>query len=146
MNKIAMLALLLIPVTAMGEEKGTEGLSAHDMVDNRTTLGLSSRMNHRLLSNMRAQLAATRTIIGLIAQEKYESASNTARTKLGMTEELKQVYDSSNNEAFRKLGVTAANSKDELVKTLQTKDLKNSLLALRKTMGTCLECHQKFRQ
>jgi len=146
MNKFAMLALLLIPVSALADEQGVTDLTAHDMVDNRTALGLSPMMNHRLLSNMQAQLAATRTIIGLLAQQKYESASNTARTKLGMTKDLKQVYDSSRNESFKNLGVAANLGKDELVKTLQTKDLNKSLLALRKTMGTCLECHQKFKQ
>ena len=146
MNKFVLLAFLLIPVAGMAEEQGITGLTAHDIADNRTTLDLSTRMKHRLLTNMREQLVATRTIIGLLAQDKFERASSTARAKLGMTEDLKLVYDSAKNEDFKKLGMAANTSADDLAKTLQTKDLKKSLLALRKTMGYCQECHKKFRQ
>lgn len=146
MKIILMLAFLLIPVAGMAEEQGISGLTAHDIVDNRATLDLSPRMKHSLLSNMREQLSATRAIIGLLAQEKFESASTTALTRLGMTEHLKNIYDTSNNEDFKKLGNAAHTSAVELSNTLQTKDLKKSLLALRKTMGYCVQCHNKFRQ
>jgi hypothetical protein len=135
-----------MPVASMAEEQGITGLTAHDIVDNRTTLELSTRMKHRLLSNMREQLVATRAIIGLLAQDNFERASSTAQSKLGMTEDLKQVYDAANNEDFKKLGMAASTSANALAKTLQTKDLKKSLLALRKTMGYCVQCHKNFRQ
>ncbi|MFZ5522747.1 MAG: cytochrome C [Pseudomonadota bacterium] len=146
MKKFAILALLLMPVAGMAEEQGISGLTAHDIIDNRAALELSPRMKHRLLSDMREQLAATRAIIGLLAQDKFARASSTARAKLAMSEELKQVYDAANNEDFRILGLAANASADELAKMLQTKDLKKSLLALRKTLGYCQECHKKFRQ
>ncbi|MEO8331138.1 MAG: cytochrome c [Gallionella sp.] len=146
MKIILMLALLSIPVSGLAKEQGIAGLTAHDIVDNRTTLKLSPRMKHRLLSNMRAQMAATQTIIGLLAEEKFNSAESTARAKLGMTEDLKQIYDKSQNEDFKKLGLAAHSSANELANTLQTKDLKGSLQALRKTMGFCVQCHRKFRQ
>jgi len=146
MKIFVMIAILLMPAFCMAAEQGIAGLAAHDMVDNRVTLELSARMKHRLLSNMREQLAATRTIIGLLAQDKFERASDTARAKLGMTEELKQVIDTAKNEDFNKLALAVNSSVDELAKTLLAKDLEKSLLALRKTMGYCLECHKKFRQ
>ena len=146
MKIFVLLALILVPVAVIAEEQGIAGLTAHDIVDNRTILDLSPRMKHRLLSNMREQLAATRAIIGLLAQEKFERASSSARTKLGMTEDLEKVYESSKNEDFKKLGLAASASAYELAKTLQTKDLNKSLLALRKSMGYCLACHKKFRQ
>ncbi|MGC2049091.1 MAG: cytochrome c [Gallionella sp.] len=146
MNKFVLLAFLLIPVAGMAEEQGITGLTAHDIVDNRMTLDLSTRMKHRLLSNMREQLVATRAIIGLLAQDNFERASNTARTKLGMTEDLKQVYDAAKNEDLKKLGLAANTSANELAKTMQSKDMKKSLQALRKTMGYCVQCHKKFRQ
>ena len=146
MNKFVLLAFLLIPFAGMAEEQGITGLTAHDIVDNRTILDLSTRMKHRLLANMREQLVATRAIIGLLAQDNFERASSTARTKLGMTEDLKQVYDAANNEDLKKLGMAANTSANELAKTLQTKDLKQSLQALRKTLGNCVQCHKMFRQ
>jgi hypothetical protein len=146
MKKFVMLAFLLIPAAGMAAEQGIAGLTAHNIIDNRATLNLSPRMKHRLLSNMREQLAATRAIIGMLAQEKFERASTTARTKLGMTEDLKKIYDTSKHEDFKKLGLAANTSADELAKTLQTKDLKKSLQALRETMDYCQQCHSKFRQ
>lgn len=146
MIRIAIWALMVIPVASLADEQGIAGLTAHDMVDNRTMLDLTPRMKHKLLSNMREQLAATREIIGLIAQEKFNSASSTARSKLGKTDDLKPVYEAANNEDFSQLVLAAGASGNELAKTLQTKDPKKSLLALRKTMGICLQCHNKFRQ
>ena len=146
MKKIVMLALLLIPVAGMAEEKGITDLKAHNIFDTRTTLGLSPRMQHRLLSNMRTQMAATQAIIGQLADGRFDRAARTARTKLGMSEDLKQIYDASENEDFRKLGLDANASAEELANTLQTTDLKKSLQALRDTTSYCVQCHKKFRQ
>ena len=146
MKKIVMLALLFIPVAGMAEEKGITNLTAHNIFDNRTSLGLTPRMQHRLLSNMRAQMAATQAIIGQLADGRFDRAARTARTKLGMSEDLKRIYDASENEDFKKLGLDANASAYELANTLQTKDLKKSLQALRDTTSYCVQCHKKFRQ
>ena len=146
MRFFMMLALLWMPVTGMAEEQGTAGLTAHNINDDRTSLNLTPRMKHRLLTNMRAQLAATQTIIGLLAAERFDKASSTARARLGMSEELKQIYGASKNEDLNKLVMATQTSTEELAKALQTKDLKRSLLALRDTMSYCVQCHKKFRQ
>ena len=146
MKIFIMLALLWMPVAGMAVEKGTTGLTAHNIKDNRTSLNLTPRLKHRLLSNMRAQLAATQAIIGLLAAERFEKASTTAKSRLGMNDDLKQIYDTSKNEDFNKLVLTTQASADELANTLQSKDLKKSLQALRNTMGYCVQCHMKFRQ
>jgi hypothetical protein len=146
MKKIVLLALLLIPVAGMTEEQGITNLTAHDIFDNRTSLGLTPRMQHRLLSNMRMQMAATQAIIGQLADGRFDRAAKTARTKLGMSEDLKQIYDASGNEDLKKLGLDANASAEELANTLQTKDLKRSLQALRDTTSYCVQCHKRFRQ
>lgn len=146
MKKIVMLALLLIPVAGMAEEQGITNLTAHNIFDDRTSLGLAPRMQHRLLSNMRMQMAATQAIIGQLADGRFDRAAKTARTKLGMSEDLKQIYDASGNEDLIKLGLDANASAEELANTLQTKDLKKSLLALRDTTSYCVQCHKRFRQ
>lgn len=146
MKYILLLALLSIPAPGIAEEKGISGLTAHNINDSRKSLGLSLRMKHRLLSNMRAQLAATQTIIGLLAEGKFETAEKIARTRLAMTEDMKQVDDAAKNEGFKKLSQVFHTSADELANKLQTKDLKKSLQALRTAMGYCVQCHDKFRQ
>jgi cytochrome c556 len=146
MKKIVILALLLVPIGAIAAKEDTIGLTAHNIFDNRTSLGLSSMIKHRQLVNMRAQMAATQAIISLLAEEKFDKASKISRAKLGLTDEMKQIYDLSKNEDFKKLGLAFHNSADELGTALQTKDMKKSLQALRNTMGYCVQCHNKFRQ
>ncbi len=150
MNKILILTLTLTPLlthmSATAAQDDTIGLTAHNIFDNRTSLGLSAKIKHRQLVNMRAQMAATQAIIGLLAEEKFEKAAKISRAKLGLTDEMKQIYGLSKNEDFKKLGLDFHNSADELATTLQSKDLKKSLQALRNTMGYCVQCHNKFRQ
>jgi hypothetical protein len=150
MKKIVILALLLgpllTPLCAPAAEDGTIGLTAHNLFDNRTSLGLTANIKHRQLVNMRAQLMATQSIIGLLAEGKFEKASKISLAKFGMTDEMIQIYDLSKNEEFKLLGLSFHNSADELGTALQSKDMKKSLQALRNTMGYCVQCHNKFRQ
>ena len=146
MKIILILALLLAPIGAMAADEGVVGYTAHNMKDKRISLGLSPGMKQHQLSNMRAHLAATEEIIGLLSEGKFENASKAAHAKLGLTEEMKQMCNMFENEDFRKLGYAFHNSADELGDALQTKNMKKSLQALRKTMGYCVQCHDKFRQ
>ena len=144
MRKFAMLVLLLAPVGALAADDFMG--AAHRMADNRTSLGLSAKMKHHQLSNMRAHMSAIQKIAGLLAEGKFEKASKIAHAQLGLTEEMKQMCDMFENEDFKRLGLAFHNSGDELGDALQTKDMKKSLQALSKTTGYCVQCHEKFRQ
>lgn len=146
MKNFLILALLLAPVGAMAAQEGMAGHKAHNMNDKRISLGLSPKMKHHQLINMRAHLAAIQTIIGLLSDEEFEKAAKVAHTKLGLTGEMKQMCDMFENEDFKKIGYAFHSSADELGDALQTKDMKKSLQALHKTTGYCVQCHDKFRQ
>jgi len=146
MKMIIFLTLLLIPICSMSAGENDIGLTAHDIFDNRISLGLSTKVKHRQLVNMRAQMKAAQTIIGLLAEEKFERASKISHAKFGFTDEMNQIYDLSKNEDFKKLGIAFHNSATELDTALQTKDMRMSLRALHNTMGYCVSCHRKFRQ
>lgn len=150
MNKILLLISLLLPIfapiRAIAAQEDDIGLTAHNMFDNRISLGLSSKVKHRLLVNMRTQFKATQAIIGLLAREKFESAAQVAHSRFGLTDEMRQIYDLSKNEDFKNLGMAFHKSAANLETALQTKDMKKSLQALRDTMGYCVQCHSKFRQ
>ena len=146
MIKIALLAFLLVPLCTMAAQENDIGLTAHNISDLRIPLGLSPRIQHRLLVNMRTQFKATQAIIGLLAREKFEPAAKVAHARLGLTDEMKQIYDLSKNEDFKQLGMAFHKSASELEAVLRTKDMKKSLQALRDTMGYCVQCHQQFRQ
>ncbi len=144
MKIIAMLALLIAPVGALAEE--THMGRAHNMIDKRISLGLSPEMKQHQLSNMRAHLAAIQKISGLLAEKKYGKAAKIAHAQLGLTEEMKQMCDMFENEEFKTLGLAFHNSGDELGNVLRTRNIKKSLRALNKTMGYCVQCHEKFQQ
>lgn len=146
MKKLIFLTLLIFPVYLMAAEENDIGLAAHNMFDNRISLGLSTKVQHRLLVNMRAQLQAIQTIIGLLAGERFEKASKIPQTRLALTDEMRQIYDLSKNQDFKNLGLDFHKSAVGLGAAMQTKDMKTSLQALHNTMGYCVQCHSKFRQ
>ncbi len=146
MKKFLILALLLAPVGAIAAEGSVVGHTAHNMNDKRISLGLSRGMRQHQLSNMRAHLAATQSIIGLLSERKFKEAAKIAHTKLGLTEEMKQMCEKFENEDFKKLGLAFHKSGDDLGDALQTKNVNASLRALNKTMQYCVECHATYRQ
>ncbi|MDZ4202308.1 MAG: cytochrome C [Gallionella sp.] len=114
--------------------------------DTRISLGLSPQMKQHQLANMRGHVEAIRTIVGLIADNKFEDASHTAHSQLGLTPEMQSMCDMFGNERFRKLGYEFHKSGDDLGDVLKNGDARNSLRALNKTMQYCVECHATFRQ
>ena len=116
------------------------------MNDGRISLGLSPEMKQHQLSNMRSHVEALQSIIGLLAEDEFEKASQTAHSKLGLTKEMEKMCYMFNNEKFKDLGLEFHKSGDALGDVLQTKDTKKSLRALKTTMGYCVQCHAIFRQ
>lgn len=120
----------------------------HEMsvADTRTSLELSPEMKQHQLSNMRGHVEAIKSIVGSMAENKFEEASKTAHSQLGLTPEMQSMCDMFSNENFRKLGYAFHKSGDDLGDALQTKDVNKSLRALNKTMEYCVTCHATFRQ
>ena len=118
----------------------------HSMKDGRISLSLSPEMKQHQLSNMRSHLEAVQAIIGLIADEKFEKASETAHSKLGLTEEMEAMCNRFNNNDFTALGLAFHESGDALGDVLKTGDTNKSLRALQTTVGYCVQCHATFRQ
>jgi len=117
-----------------------------DMMDTRISLGLSPQMKQHQLSNMRGHVEAIKTITGLMAENKFDEASQVAHTQLGLTPEMQSMCDMFGNENFRKLGYAFHKSGDDLGDVLKTKNINKSLRALNETMQYCVECHATFRQ
>ena len=124
------------------------GSHNHDMniLDMRTSLGVTGPMKQHQLSNMRSHVDAVKTIVGLMAESKFDEASNVAHTQLGLTPDMQAMCGMFNNKDFEKLGLAFHKSGDELGDTLKTKDVNASLRALSRTMQFCVECHATYRQ
>lgn len=144
MKKILLLALLLAPISANAADDFMG--KAHNMKDRRISLNLSPEMQHHQLSNMRAHLAAVQKITGLLAEKKYSQAAKIATSQLGLTEEMQQMCEQFENEEFKALGLAFHKSGDELGNALKTRNSRKALKALNKTLGYCVQCHEKFQQ
>ena len=136
--------------SARDKDSSTGETMHHDMMhsasDGRISLGLSPEMKQHQLANMRSHLEAVQTIVGLVAEGEFDKASDTAHSGLGLTEEMKTMCNMFGNAEFRNLGIAFHKSGDLLGDALKTKDLDQSLRALRNTLGYCVQCHAAFRQ
>ena len=117
-----------------------------DMMDMRTSLGVTGPMRQHQLSNMRGHVEAIKTIVGLMAENKFDDAAKVAHGQLGLTPDMQAMCGMFNNQDFEKLGLAFHKSGDELGDTLKTKDVNASLRALNRTMQFCVECHATYRQ
>ena len=132
---------------ADGEKMHHEGHHHEmNMMDTRTSLGLSAEMKQHQLSNMREHIEAIKPIVGLMAEKKFAQASKIAYAKLGLTPEMQEMCDMFDNKNFRTMGLAFHKSGDDLGEALQTKDVNVSLRALSRTMQYCVECHGAYRQ
>ncbi|MBI1887340.1 MAG: cytochrome C [Nitrosomonadales bacterium] len=116
------------------------------MMDTRISLGLSAEMKQHQLSNMREHTEAIHSIIGLMSENNLEEAAKIARSKLGLTPEMRKMCSMMGGEKFMTLGIAFHKSGDDLGDALQTGDVNKSLRALNKTMQYCVECHATYRQ
>ncbi len=140
--------MLSANVTLADEAMMPMGNHHHDMsmMDTRISLGVSGPMKQHQLSNMRSHVEAIKSIVGLMAEQKFDEASKIAHAKLGLTPEMQAMCGMFGNEDFAKLGFAFHKSGDDLGDALQTKDVNASLRALNKTMQFCVECHATYRQ
>jgi hypothetical protein len=144
MNKIVLAITMFFCIgTSFAEEHMHHG---NAMDDKRISLNLSPMMKQHQLTNMRSHVEAIQSIVELIAEGDFDNASKIAHSKLGLTEEMKQMCNMFGNQDFTKLGMEFHKSGDELGDVLEKRDVNLSLKALNKTMGYCVQCHAAFRQ
>ncbi len=107
MKKILLVVSTFIGIAGFNgvfadDEKMHMGNHHHEMseMDTRTSLGVSPEMKQHQLSNMRSHVEAIKSIVGLMAENKFEDASIIAHAKLGLTPEMKEMCSMFNNEKF----------------------------------------------
>ncbi len=115
-------------------------------LDTRKSLHLNEMQKNHQLINMRSHLEAVQSIVLLLAEDKYEEASKTAREKLGSTTEMRMMCASFGDKNFEKLGLEFHKRADEMSTVFKTKDKDKSLSALANTMKMCIRCHATYKQ
>lgn len=143
---ILMMAMMASASVSMADEPMQHMHHGDAGDDKRISLGLPPAMKQHQLANMRSHVDAIRQIVGLLADRDFDQAADVAHSKLGLTEEMKQMCTMFRNEDFNKLGMEFHQSGDALGEALKTRDVNLSLKALNKTMGYCVQCHATFRQ
>lgn len=148
MTIAALIGFASVPAAFAAGEMMHHGNHQHEMnmTDTRTSLGLSAQMKEHQLSNMRGHMEAIQSIVGLMAENKFEEASGMAHTQLGLTPEMQAMCSMMGNENFKEMGFAFHKSADDLGDVLKTGDVNASLRALNKTMEYCVGCHAAFRQ
>jgi len=144
-----MLSLLGVSFNAVANSPNGDGM--HMKIrkgthDGRIALGNSLEMNQHQLANMRDHVQAVQSIIGFLSEGKFDEASKTAHSKLGLTPDMKKMCNNTNNAEFKQLGLSFHKSGDELGDVLKTKNMQESLGALQTTMSYCVQCHATYRQ
>jgi len=114
--------------------------------DTRIALNVSPDKAQHQLMNMRNHVKAVQEIIGYLANDEYDKASEVAATKLGLTDEMKMMCSSFGNDEFEKLGLTFHNNADKMSEIFKLKDKNKALDALTVTMNSCVTCHATFKQ
>jgi len=156
----ALMVSALVTLPAMAGEMMYEHMKGHGMIsgmnmhksgtprtnDPRTSLNLPAPMRRNQLAMMREHLQAVNDIVALIAEGKFDTASQIAHSKLGLTPEMKKMCNMFGNEDFRTMGLVFHKHADELGDVLKTKIMNKSLRALHTTMNACVQCHATFRQ
>jgi hypothetical protein len=141
-----MLLVASINTAFAVEEMMHHGDHHMDAMDRRTSLELPAPMKQHQLANMREHVLAIKSIVGLMAENKFEDAAKIAHKQLGLSTEMQSMCSMFENEKFKTMGMAFHQSGDELGDVLQTRDVNASLRALNKTMGYCVECHATYRQ
>ena len=113
--------------------------------DTRVSLNISGMQAEHQLLNMRDHLVVVNIIIGYLANEKYDEASEIAMDRLGYSTEMQMMCNSFGDE-FGAIGYDFHKSAETMSEVFKTKDQKKSLEALNTTMGYCISCHAKFKQ
>lgn len=116
--------------------------------DQRASLNLPAPMRRKQLAMMREHLQAVDDIIAYLARGKFNAASKTAHSKLGLTPEMKKMCNmlGRRNSDFRAMGLTFHKNADKLADALKTGNMERSLSALHATIHSCVQCHATFRQ
>ena len=149
----AFILLLIVPVTQLSAEQEHHDHSMmhqkhhqKDSVDLRTPLNLPPKMAQHQLSNMRKHLESVQTIVALLAESKFNDASEVAWQQLGSRPGMMKMCNQIGNEDFKQRGLSFHKSGDALAEALKTKDTNKSLKALDATLQHCVSCHASYKQ
>jgi hypothetical protein len=147
----AALLSLAVAVDAQhdhGHPTVKEGASADIQPDERVALGLSQSAEAGLRLTMREHLDALHAIMAALSRQDFEQAARVAHEDLGFPKHhqaMQREVGATFPPKYHELAMAHHQAAEDLAKVIPSKDLKEILPALERTIGACVACHRAYK-
>ena len=115
--------------------------------EKRVSLGLSPTALNAHQAVMQDHLKAIHEIIAALAEEDFLGAKDVTETRLGFAKhrEAMRLQNPENfPPGYHDLAMDHHQAAEDLAKAIPSKNLKQILPYLERTLGTCVQCHEKY--
>jgi cytochrome c' len=130
------------------ELKGDEPIASPQTIDRRIPLKISPATQEAVRRTMREHLDALRAIIASLAQEDYAKAAAVAHEELGFPKHhqvMMREQGATFPPEYRELAMAHHQVAEELAQVISSKDMKQILPHLERTMKACVSCHEAYK-
>lgn len=117
--------------------------------EKRVSLGLDQTAREAHQAVMRDHLKAIHEIVAALAVEEFERAQDLTETRLGFAkhrEAMRQLNPEDFPPAYHDLAMVHHQTAEELAKVIPSKNLKQILPHLERTLNACVECHEHYKR
>ena len=130
-----------------------KGVSAEARVvppsEKRVSLGLDQSNLEAHQAVMRDHFKAIHEILAALSEGEFERAKDLTETRLGFAkhrEAMRKQEPENFPPAYHDLAMAHHQAAEDLAKSIPSKDLKQILPHLERTLNACVQCHEKFKR
>jgi hypothetical protein len=117
-------------------------------LDRRIPLGLTPVVQEAVRRTMREHLEALHAIVAAIAQEDYEKVAAITHEELGFPKHHQAMMREQSTTfppKYRELAMAHHHVAEELAQAIPSKEMKQILPHLERTMKACVSCHEVYK-
>jgi hypothetical protein len=125
-----------------------EGAPADRQQDERVALSLGPAAEAGLKLTMREHLEALRDIVAALGRQKFEQAAKVAHEDLGFPKHhqaMQREVGATFPPKYHELAMAHHQEAEDLARVIPSRDLREILPQLEKTIGACVSCHQAYK-
>lgn len=146
----SILLVLSIISSIYVDSAETDKTPTKENTDHRTLVTMPDQARNLMRTDMINHLATINEILGLLANEKFESAAQIAEAKLGRSTMGKHRGSGMGPGRFmptemRNLGMGMHDAASEFTQVVREGNLKDSYTAFQKVTSYCVACHYSYR-
>ena len=116
--------------------------------DERVALGLSQEAEAGMKLTMREHLEALQAIVASLGRQEFEQAAKVAHEELGFPKHhqaMQREAGATFPPKYHELAMAHHQAAEDLAAVIPSRDIKQILPQLDRTMKACIVCHQAFR-